>query len=627
MRLALCSAAVGLLSCSDYNFVPEPDEPKGGEETGPTWDSGDSGSPPVDACEEPEEPAGHAVTINNECEVEYQEGSFTPVVEWHYGNSAFCGPPAVGQIIDTNGSGGIDSDDLPVILLYQGGSVEALWGDGSGLAWRTSGNYGLYGGFAVGDVNADGWPDVVTAGTNSVCALDGRSGSQLWCTNGLASSMDPFGYNYPSIADMDADGNPEVTMGDSILNGATGGILGRGGRGIGAAPYVFEGHGSYGAMSVPVDLDGDGQLELVTGNAAYDRTGNIVWQNTGLDGIVAVADFDGDGQGEIVKTAGVYVYGMESDGTEVWGPIAYSSGAYLALGAPAIDDLDGDDVPEIVFAAGSNLIAMEWGGAEMWRVRVTDSSGAAGPVLFDFEMDGYPEVLYADEQTIRFFSGLDGSVKYESDQHESVTILETPIVADVDNDGQVEIVLGHCSWPQAALTVFGDADGSWPPGRKIWNQHAYYISNIDDAGGVPSPTPSNFSLYNSFRSGDLGRPPSEYWDIKAEVLDVCEDECDAGMLYVAAWPTNAGNIEVPVGTWLSLRAGANGTILDAQQTTEVIAPGFTGEMVVFAVPSTQIAGLQPVVTADEDIAGQGLYYECDEGNNAETWPDTVCDGR
>jgi hypothetical protein len=609
-----------LAACSDYNFTPEKEDPKGGEDSTPGWDSGDSGSPPVDACEDPTEPAGHAVAINNECEVEYQEGSFTPVVEFHYGNTAFCGPPAVGQTIDTNSSGGIDSGDLPVILIYQGGAVEAIWGDGSGVAWRAAGNFGQDGGFAIGDVNRDGWPDVVTASNNTICALDGRNGSQLWCTGGLGSSLDPLGYSYPSIADMDGDGTVEVTAGSAILDGPTGNVVGRGNSGIGAAPYGGSPGSSYGALSVPVDLDGDGQLELVTGNAAYDRTGARVWSNTGLDGLVAVADFDGDGQGEIVKTSGIYITGMESDGREVWGPKAYSGN----VSAPAIDDLDGDGVPEIVFAAQGKLMALEWGGAEIWGADIADYSGAAGPTLFDFEMDGYPEVLYADETSIRFFSGLDGSVKYQSNEHQSYTILETPIVADVDNDDQVEIVLGHCSWNRS-VSVYGDADRSWPPGRKVWNQHAYYITNVDDVGQVPSPTTSNFSLYNSFRSGDVGRPPSEYWDLKAEVLDVCEDECDTGKFYVAAWPMNAGNIEVPAGTWLSLRAGASGPILDAQRTADAIAPGFTGDMVVFEVPASQIAGYQPVVTADEDGTGQGQFYECDEGNNAETWAETVCD--
>ncbi len=620
MRLATWLLPLLSLGCSDYNFTPEDDKPPGGDDTNGVWDSGDSGSPPVDACEDPEEPAGHSVTINKECETELSEGSFTPVVEWHYGTSTFCGPPAVGQLIDTNGSGAIDDGDLPVIVAYQGGAVEAVWGDGSGVAWRKSGNYGQDGGFALGDVNGDSWPDVVTASSNTVCALDGRTGSQLWCASGLGSSLDSLGYNYPSIADMDGDGDIEVTAGSAIIAGGSGTVLGRGGRGKGAAPYGGSGSSTYGALSVPVDLDGDGQLELVTGNSAYDINGNLVWSNTGQDGLVAVADFDGDGQGEIVKTSGIYMTGMESDGTEVWGPDAYSGN----ISAPAIDDLDGDGTPEIVFAAQNQLIALEWGGALIWRATITDSSGAAGPTLFDFEMDGYPEVLYADEQSIRFFSGLDGSVKYQSNEHSSYTILETPIVADVDNDDQVEIVLGHCSWNRS-FSVYGDADSSWPAGRKTWNQHAYYITNIDDALSVPSPTPSNFSLYNSFRSGDVGRPPSEYWDIKSEILDVCEDECDEGWFYVAAWATNAGNVEVPAGTWLSLRAGAGGTIIDAQQTTTAIDPGVTGEMVVFAVESSLIAGFQPVVTADEDEGALGQYYECDEDNNAETWHEAVCD--
>src|SRR5688500_19120028 len=57
----------------------------------------------------------------------------------------------------------------------------------------------------------------------------------------------------------------------------------------------------------------------------------------------------------------------------------------------------------------------------------------------------------------------------------SYTILETPIIADIDNDDQVEIVLGHCNGDSSigAITVYGDADRSWPPGRKWWSQHGY----------------------------------------------------------------------------------------------------------------------------------------------------------
>ena len=106
------------------------------------------------------------------------------------------------------------------------------------------------------------------------------------------------------------------------------------------------------------------------------------------------------------------------------------------------------------------------------------------------------------------------------------------------------------------MTVFGDADGTWPPGRKIWNQHGYSITNVEENGTISTPTPSNFEVFNSFRSGDVGRPPEEYWDLVSEVLDVCEDECEEGFVYVAARLGNAGNTPVPSGVPISLRAGA-----------------------------------------------------------------------
>lgn len=628
MRLMNTPAHLLLLAllgaCTEYKINPGGDviggdDPEDSDEPTPT----DTGIVTVDACEDFDEPDAATVALNEECEVELSEGSFTPVVEWKYGSSAFCGPAAVGQLIDTNGSGAIDSDDMPIIVLYQSSSVVALYGDSGTVAWTARGTYGQDGGFAIGDLDDDGFPEVITASSSTVCALSGTDGSEQWCKAGLSSSLDPYGYSYPAIADMDGTGNPLITAGSAIL-AANGSLLGVGSYGKGAAPYSGTGVGGYyGAISAPVDLDGDGTLELVTGNAAYDSRGNTIWYNGDVDGLVAVADFDLDGEGEIVKTSGIYVTGMETDGSIAWGPLTFSGN----LGAPAADDMDGDGTPEFVFAAQNQLIAMEWGGTRLWAATISDTSGAAGPVLFDFEMDGYPEVLYADETQIRFFSGLDGSVKYASGNHASYTILETPIVADVDNDDQVEIVLGHCNGNASigSLTVYGDADETWPPGRKIWNQHAYHINNVDDLGGIPSTNTSNWPTYNSFRSGDVGRPPGEYWDITTYILDVCEDECADGTVYVAARLGNAGNVEIPAGVYVSLRAGAGGEVLDVEVTTEAIASGTTGEVLRFEADASKLEGKTPVVTADEDSDGLNAIFECEEANNIEAWSSTVCD--
>jgi hypothetical protein len=629
LNFLICTAL--LTACSDYELQSKLDG-SGSDDTAESQGGGDSSN----VCDPLYEPPQESVVLSQECEVMQSEGSFNPIIEWNWGSSFFCGPAAVAQTIDTNGSGAIDSEDTPIVFVYQGGQmsygggkVVALYGDNSGpVAWESALGYGQDGGFAIGDLDGDGWPEVVTADISSVCALDGRDGSEKWCAVGLAGTMDPYSYNYPSIADMNGDGVPEVTIGRTIIHGTTGVILGQGSYGFGAAPY--EGTavtGTYGALSVPIDLDGDGNMELVTGNAAYDIYGNAIWTNGGTDGIVAVADFDGDGKGEIIKTSGYYLYGMEHDGTPAWGPLDFS-GYGVNLGPPAIDDLDGDGTPEFVMAAQNYLIAYEWGGSEMWRVAISDYSGAAGPVLFDFEMDGYPEVLYADEVSIRFFSGLDGTEKYSSTTHQSYTILETPIVADVDGDGQVEIAIGHCGdgWSNTygAITVYGDADQTWPPGRKIWNQHAYYITNVDDLGGIPTGSSNNWELYNSFRSGDVGRPPSEYWDLRAEVLDVCEDECDQGIVYIGARVKNAGNIDAPADIPLSLRAGFGGPVISEAQTPGIIPAGTTGAAIVFEVNPSLLQGQVPVITADENSLGIGTVYECDENNNIDIWADPLC---
>ena len=605
-----------LAACQDYNLQGKGDD--AGFDSGDAEDDPEQDEDDVGVCDNLEGET-HDVDLNTECDVDEQTGSFTPIVKFHYGTTSFCGPPAVGQIVDSNGSGAIDDEDMPAIVLYQSGKVVALKGDDSGVYWTSAGNMGQDGGFAIGDLDGDGFPEVVAAGVSTVFALDGQTGSVMWTSPTLGRSMDPNGYNYPSISDMNHDGTPEVTIGNVILNGDDGSIRGQGSMGIGAAPYGGVPGSSYGAMSTPADLDGDGREELVTGNAAYEANGDLVWSNSGLDGLVAVADFDGDGEAEIVKTSGIYVTGMETDGTEVW-TNTYSGN----LGAPAVDDLDGDGTPDIVFAAQNSLIALDWGGTTKWTARISDQSGAAGPVLFDFEMDGYPEVLYADEDSVMFFNGPDGALKFRSTEHGSYTILETPVVADVDNDDHVEIVLGHCSWNKS-LTVYGDADDSWPPGRKIWNQHGYSISNVEDLGAIPTTRVPNWPTYNSFRSGDIGQPPHEWQDLGAEIWDVCDEECDGGKVYLGAWITNAGNLEAPAGIPLTITAGADGPALETQYTTQTIPPGEVGEEMLFELDAEALEDAKPFAHADVAADGSGTVFECNEDNNDYDWSDRVCD--
>lgn len=549
------------------------------------------------------------VALNLACDVPPQAGTFTPVVEWQLAGYNAYGPPVSGQLSDDNADGRIDAADTPDILFLPSNFSGLLSVNGAtgAVQWQSASASDGYSGLAIGDVDGDGVPEIAAAnGPNTLVLLD-NAGNLIWSRTLSNGSL--YDFLYPSIADLDGDGLAEVIAGRTILDWL-GTVVGVGALGVGAVPNaggsLFEG-----SVSVPVDLDGDGLLEVVVGNAAYNRDGSLKYSNTLGDGCPAVADFDLDGEPEVVVVAGNSVRTLETDLTPTGWVGTFAGANYL--GPPAVDDLDGDGAPDFVVVGANEMRAYTWAGAVLWSATVQDFSGAAGPVLFDFELDGYPEVVYADEEYVRVFNGLDGTIKLESSDHSSYTGFETPIVADVDNDGEVEIAMLHGNGAYG-LTVYGDLAHSWPAGRQVWNQHAYSITNVDDDLGVPvSPAP-NWLQYNNFRSGDAGLPPSTWNDAVAEVVDVCLDECPDRLVMLVR-VRNEGTEEIPGGVMIAVRAGAGGPIVATGQVPDAIPSGWTSAGVTIEVAVADLGGADPWVEVDKDAADVGALAECDEANN------------
>jgi hypothetical protein len=144
---------------------------------------------------------------------------------------------------------------------------------------------------------------------------------------------------------------------------------------------------------------------------------------------------------------------------------------------------------------------------------------------------------------------------------------------------------------------------------------------------VPDQYQSNWigkDNFNSFRSGDVGQKPGEYHDLQVEILGVCEEECEMGTFAMAARPRNAGNLEVPAGIPVTVRAGIGGKIAVTLETTQAIPPGKTGEILFFEFEAKALAQSQPVITVDDTGVGEGKIFECDESNNTAVWPLEVC---
>src|SRR5690606_7207476 len=207
---------------------------------------------------------------------------------------------------------------------------------------------------------------------------------------------------------------------------------------------------------------------------------------------------------EIFVTSGAGLFLVEHDGTIKWGPVTptgVNAGAYLVWQRPGtIHDFDGDGIAEM--ASSSQQYYAVYQGPNpadvLWQTIVQDNSGAAGGTAFDFLGDGVAEAMYADEQFMRIYDGLTGDVLLEQARY-SATISEYPIVADVDNDGSAEILVVSMN-TEPALQVIRDVEDRWIQARRIWNQHAYYVTNVREDGTIPQVPVNNWETLNTYRT-------------------------------------------------------------------------------------------------------------------------------
>ncbi len=622
--MTLLPLALSLLGCSEYDLNPK-------VEDGDRDDADDSGAPDTDTDDDtdggdsdgdgecdPPDLSSRSVTVDDSCET-LPVGTFTPQLEWsNSGVGDAYTTPVVGNLTDDDGDGLLTAADIPDIVVGNAaGEYWVLSGDGSGVHWRSSTNFGSEPmTAAIGDLDLDGWPDVVAAGTTAVVAYDGRDGTEKW--RGEAPPAAQCGA--VAIADLNADGRPEVVIGATIYNGREGRVIGRGAQGTGTG---YAG-GVAVSIGVTADVDLDGDQEVVVGNALYDITGATLWTNRQNDGFVAVADFDGDPQGEIVVSGGGRVRLQDDDGSVLW------SNSYTGAtsGPPTVADFDGDGDPEIGVAGNDTYVVLEADGTRKWMRATNDqSSGFTGSAVFDFEGDGSAEVVYADENDVFVYDGATGAIKMQESRHSSATCSEYPAIADVDNDGHAEIIFTSSAYSggERGVTVIGDADDSWMPGRPVWNQHAYAITNVDDDGAIPTTPVVNWSLYNNFRSGDLGAATGGVaTDALPALNEICNVECEDGKLRVVVVVANAGTEPLPAGVALSAYAvDGRATLLSTQYTPSEIASGSSSEGLIFRVDPAELGAGHLEFRADDD-GGTGAILECDEDNNVLVVDDGLC---
>ena len=615
-----------LISCSEY-ALNEKEESNGGAVEEPAVET-------VTEIEDPEcDPLtfpGIQISIDESCTIPPEIGVFSPVLEWHWQDNTIhpgfhqvMAQPIVISLTDDNFDGIVDDNDVPDIIFssFSGGAytstgtLSAISGDDGSMLWstRTSDGVSPFSSSGLAAANVDGVSPYIYATTNAGLGCFDSNGLLLWSTQ--LSAYPGNGIAQPAIADLEGDGIPEVILGPNVLNALDGTLLWTGTAGTGWN------------LSFAVDLDDDGIQEVIAGNTVYEADGTIRWTSGG-DGHAAVADLDLDGIPEIVvrEHQNQSLRAMDINGNVLWTHTVQDNGG----GPLTIADYDADGYPEIGMSGELYYRVVEHDGTPKWSNSIIDaSSRQTGSSVFDFEGDGRAEVVYADEEVLWVFDGETGSVEMEWTSHSSGTLFEYPVIVDIDKDGSAEIVAAANDYSSHndshGIVVIGDEFSSWNAGVPVWNQHAFYLTNIEDDGTLPlHPTP-NWYEFNNFRSGDLqARDGDTQADVYPSIILVCTDECYANRMTFLVAIGNSGTKDLEEDILIELygvRSDGSRLLLDIQNHTTGLQSGAQSEGIEFEVTFPQNEDIVDVVVVVDSF---GFIDECNETNNETYWGNALC---
>ncbi len=585
------------------------------------------------------------------CEYHPPTGKFDPVTEWGWPSGTVVAPTynqimsavVVGPLTDDNCDGKYDERDTPTIVFntYTGaaygtdgilravtGKGKTLW-DATDAAARTVPGASI----ALGEIDATSpGPEVATCqtGTNKLMVFSAK-GKVLWTTDAAVGCN----YGGPQLGDVDADGTPELLVRYTVIDAKTHKARFTGRTSTYAYPTAD--------YSTFADVDMDGDLDIVGGNIVYANDGagkfSVLWDGATFspalpDGYVAIADLDlkTGGAPEIVSVSSLEqgshtIRALDArTGRTIWGPIDTNMGGETETGGgpPTIADFDGDGKPDIAMAGGYTYNVFDGAtGKVKWSKATTDhSSRVTGSSVFDFDGNGKAEVAYADERNLHVYDGTTGTEEIAL-CNPSGTLWEYPVIADVDGDDQAEIVvvandmwwgcgagLGASTGP-TGFRVIGSKGGNWVRTRRIWNQHTYHVTNVNDDASIPRKEVTNWTSkgLNDFRQNVQ---PKGLFDAPNAVVEV--DASCTTPATVRAKVRNVGQATLPAGVVVGFYSGdpTTKTKIGKATTTGAIAPGgFEILEIKWDAPSEFRSGSLGVFgIVDDETPVVHVWHEC-----------------
>ena len=339
----------------------------------------------------------------------------------------------------------IDGDGKPDIVTHYEGFVSVLRNINTTpgalttssfaaeLSFATGSNVSL---FAVGDLDGDGKPDVVTRGvSNTVSVLRNTSGTGSISFAPYITFPTGTNPNSVAIGDLDGDGKPDLLVANTDANSFS--VLRN--------------------TSVPGAISFQPKVDFATGNYSQPRS-------------VAISDIDGDGKPDLMVTLPYFQNNLPPPYVEVYrnvsvtGSITASSFTY-ALGMQTglfpysvmTGDFNNDNKADMIINNfNSNNISVfpnaSVPGGFSFNTRIDLSTSPTRPFCIsigDLDGDGKLDLLTHDlnmaltEGGISVFrnTSVNGSFSFANKTFFGISLPRSIVVGDLDADGIPEVIL------------------------------------------------------------------------------------------------------------------------------------------------------------------------------------------
>ena len=320
-------------------------------------------------------------------------------------NSSVYSPS--GAVVSNLNSG----EEQEIIVSYntsenRGSTIKWLSHDGDVLKSKRYSGYDASGHISMSDIDGDGTDEAIIVNNKSKIYAYRANGRQLsgWPITKISSSKD-FS-NGIAVGDLDNDGKMEVVA-----------CSGDGASGL----YVIGANGSY-------------KSGWPKSNIGFSR------------GAPVLCDLDKNGDLEIVFSSSTTssehrLYAFHHTGSLVSGfPVNLSEETEYA---PVIGDINNDDIPEIALATKNNRVYLYNNSGTIlpgWP-RQVDTTITSPPIIGNIDSSIYPDIIIcADDKIFAWRKNGATLSGWPITALGSTGELKTPALADLDDDGDVELL-------------------------------------------------------------------------------------------------------------------------------------------------------------------------------------------